>query len=81
MLDTYRFLHPAFSFVSSIVSLLLFISFFFFSCLYFVSCREVVSLAQWFLTFSKSGNTFDYMKNLRNGAKLMIQKNKQKHPA
>ena len=77
MLDTYRFLHPAFSFVSSIVSLLLFISFFFFSCLYFVSCREVVSLAQWFLTFSKSGNTFDYMKNLRK----MIQKNKQKHPA
>ena len=26
----------------------------------------LVALKQWFLTFLKSGNTFDYMKNLRN---------------
>ena len=32
------------------------------------------------LIFLKSGNTFDYMKNLRN-AKINDPKNKQKHPA
>ena len=37
-------------------------------------------LEQWFLTFSKSGNTFDYMKNLRN-TKINDPKNKQKHAA
>ena len=37
-------------------------------------------LRQWFLTFFKSGNTFDYMKNLRN-TKINDPKNKQKHPA
>ena len=35
---------------------------------------------QWFLIFLKSGNTFDYMKNLRN-SKINDPKNKQKHPA
>ena len=33
-------------------------------------------LIQWFLTFLKSGNTFDYMKNLRN-TKINDLKNKQ----
>ena len=36
-----------------------------------------ISLEQWFLTFLKSGNTFDYMKNLRN-TKINDTKNKQK---
>ena len=31
-----------------------------------VTRRRRKSLDQWFLTFLKSGNTFDYMKNLRN---------------
>ena len=39
-----------------------------------------VTLEQWFLTFLKSGNAFDYMKNLRN-AEINDPKNKQKHPA
>ena len=39
-----------------------------------------VSLEQWFLTFLKSGNFFDYMKNLRN-IKINDPKNKQKHSA
>ena len=37
-------------------------------------------LEQWFLIFSKSGNTFDYMKNLRN-TKINNPKNEQKYPA
>ena len=32
-------------------------------------------LEQWFLTFLKSGNTFDYMNNLRN-AKINDPENK-----
>ena len=40
---------------------------------------ESEDLEQWFLTFSKSGNTFDYMKNLRD-TKINDPKNKQKHP-
>ena len=36
-------------------------------------------IEQWFLTFLKSGNTFDYMKNLRN-TKLMIQKTNKNIP-
>ena len=34
-------------------------------------------LDQWLLIFLKSGNTFDYMKNLRN-TKINDPKNKQK---
>ena len=34
-------------------------------------------LVQWFLTFLKSGNTFDYMKNLQ---KLMMQKTNRNIP-
>ena len=37
-------------------------------------------LHQWFLIFLKSGNTFDYTKNLRN-TKIKDPKNKQKAPA
>ena len=40
----------------------------------------VLSLVQWFLTFLRSGNTFDHMKNLRN-IEINDPKNKQKHPA
>ena len=33
-------------------------------------CKQIISspegLKQWFLTFLKLGNTFDYIKNLRN---------------
>ena len=36
-------------------------------------------LRQWFLTFLKSGNTFDCMKNLRN-TEINDPKNKQKSP-
>ena len=37
-------------------------------------------LTQWFLTFLKTGNTFGYMKNLRN-TKINDPRNKQKHAA
>ena len=40
--------------------------------------RVFVTLRHWFLTFLKSGNTFDYVKNLRNTK--INPKNKQKHP-
>ena len=42
--------------------------------------ERVKYLEQWFLIFSKSGNTFDYMKNSRN-TKINDPRNKQKHPA
>ena len=37
---------------------------------------KFIDLGQWFLTFLKSGNTFDYMKNLRN-AKINDPKKKE----
>ena len=39
-----------------------------------------LSLDQWFSSFLKSGNAFDYMKNLRN-IKINDPKNEQKRPA
>ena len=40
----------------------------------------VLYLEQWFLSFLKTGNTFDYKKNLRN-SKIDDPKNKQIHAA
>ena len=41
-------------------------------------CMLLFTLDQWFLTFLKLGNTFNYTKNLRN-TKINDSKNKQKH--
>ena len=44
----------------------------------FAGGKNPDTLKQWFLTFLKSGNTFDYVKNLRNAEIMIENKDKQK---